>query len=113
MPYLSLRASLATSNSLVQPTSFSSFLAWEGKCSWMDIRLYAFPRDWGNRIARNSSNDFTISRFHVFHSPVLPRPHFAQGTPEFHEPRIPLRFLMPFPSENLIDLGENEHPVDV
>jgi hypothetical protein len=51
---------------------------------------------------------FQELRLHVFHPPVLSRPHFAQITPEFNEAGIPLRFLLLFPGQNLIDLGQNE-----
>jgi hypothetical protein len=40
-----------------------------------------------------------IEGLHIFHPPVLSRPHFAQVTPEFNKPGVPLRFPLFFPSQ--------------
>ena len=40
--------------------------------------------------------------------PILTRPHFAQVSTQFYEPRIPLGFRPPLPGQNLVDLSQNE-----
>jgi hypothetical protein len=57
---------------------------------------------------RKPSFQELVEGLHVFDPPVLSCPHFAQVTPEFNEPGIPLGFLLLFSSQNLVDLREHE-----
>src|SRR5439155_23026488 len=39
---------------------------------------------------------------------ILPGPHFAEISSQFHKPGIFFRFLALFPGEDLVDFGEHE-----
>src|SRR4029077_13490226 len=70
---LSLRASFASSNPFVHPTSFSSLRTCGGRCSWIDIRVVSFPPRF-----REAPLQKLVEGLQVFQPPVLTRPDFAQ-----------------------------------
>src|ERR1017187_2510002 len=49
-----------------------------------------------------------VKRLQVLQPPVLPCPHLAQIPAKLHEASVPLRLFLPFPSQDLVDLGQNK-----
>src|SRR5712691_2269118 len=57
---------------------------------------------------RKASCQKLVEGLQILQAPVLPRPHLAQVSSEFHKPGIALCLPPPLPCQNLIDLGEPE-----
>ena len=53
-----------------------------------------------------------VERFQVFQSPVLASSDFAEVTPQLDEAGIPIRLVSPLPSQDLVDLGQNEQRLE-
>src|SRR6185369_17254088 len=57
---------------------------------------------------REPSRQKLVKGLQFLQPPVLPRPHFTKVSSQFYEPSVPLCFRAPLPSQDLVDLGQNE-----
>src|SRR5881397_3287032 len=85
----------------------SSFSTSRRNCSFGSTRALC------NQVAQsNSCPSLLLASFAnsspVVQPPVLPGPHFAQISSQFHKPGIFLHFLALLPGQDLINFGEHE-----